>query len=124
MLWMIFLRLVSATCFSMKCLDIDGQKQSAFCHTEEVDPTHIPPPLLCSHASFLSVVGIRFGFVLEGFLEGVCYVVVAEASEPERPGDFAVLLGHWLSGCEEGAKRIEADEEVLFGHDVMDQIGG
>jgi len=60
--------------------------------------------------------------VLECFLEGLGYVVVAEASEPERPGDFAVLLGDWLAGCEEGAKGIEADEEVLFGHVVMDWI--
>jgi hypothetical protein len=61
--------------------------------------------------------------VLECFLEGLGYVVVAETSEPERSGDFAVLLGHWLAGCEEGAKGIEADEEVLFGHVVMIRDG-
>jgi hypothetical protein len=87
---------------------------------KEADSTYIFPPLLCSHACLLSIVGVCLGFVLECFLEGLGYVVVAEASEPERPGDFAVLLRHWLAGCEEGAKGIEADEDVLFGHVVMD----
>ena len=93
-----------------------------FCHTEAVgyldglDWTYIPPPLLCSHARFLPIVWICLGLVLECFLEGLCYVVVAEASEAERSGDFAVLLGHWLAGSEEGAKGIKADKEVLFGH--------
>jgi hypothetical protein len=81
--------------------------------------TYISPPLLSSHASFLSIVWVGLGLMLECFLERLGYVVVAEASEPERPGDFAVLLGHWLAGCEEGAEGIEADEEVLFGHVVM-----
>jgi hypothetical protein len=79
--------------------------------------TYIAPPLFCSHAGFLAVVWVCFGLVLECFLEGLCYVVVTEASEPERSGDFAVLLGHWFSGSEEGAKGIKTDEQVLFGHD-------
>jgi hypothetical protein len=85
--------------------------------------THISPPLLCSHACFLSIVGICLGLVLECFFEGLRYVVVAEASEPERSCDFAVLLSHRLARGEEGAKGIETDEQVLFGHDLDEQGG-
>jgi hypothetical protein len=83
--------------------------------------TYISPPLLCSHASLFSIVWICLGLVLKCLLEGLCYVVVTEASEAERPGDFTVLLSHWLAGSEESAKGIEADEEVLLGHDLMDE---
>jgi hypothetical protein len=61
--------------------------------------------------------------VLECFLEGLCYVVVAEASEAERSRDFAVLLSHWLARSEEGAKGIKTNEEVLFGHGFDGQGG-
>lgn len=62
--------------------------------------------------------------MLECFLEGLRDVIVTEASKAERSGDFAVLLSHGLSGSEESAKGIEADEEVLLRHDLMDEEGG
>ena len=81
-----------------------------------MDWTYIPLPLLCSHARFLPIVWICLGLVLECFLEGLCYVVVAEASETERLRDFAVLLGHWLAGSEEGAKGIKAECALPYHH--------
>jgi hypothetical protein len=102
------------------------QMDMEICHFEgvvSVRKTHISPPLLCSHACFLSIVGVCLGLVLECFFEGLCYVVVAEASKAERSCDFAVLLGHWLARSEEGAKGIETDEEVLFRHGFDGQGG-
>lgn len=52
-------------------------------------------------------------------LEGLGYVVVTESTQPERSGDFTVLLRYRFTGREKRAKGIKTDEQVFLGHDPM-----
>jgi len=103
--------------------------------------TYIAPPLLCSQACSLAIVRILLRLLFESYnriisyqfivhfipllqqsltiLEGFGYVIVAEATQAERPGDFTVLLGDRLARREQRAERVETNEEVLFGHYVI-----
>ena len=104
-------------------------------------PTYIAPPLLCSQACSFAVIWVLLRLFLESYtqevshqfivhlvprlqrpltiLEGFGYVIVTEASKAESPRHFAVLLGDRFAGREQRAKRVETDEEVLFGHYVI-----
>jgi hypothetical protein len=53
-------------------------------------------------------------------LEGFGYIIVTEASQTERPRHLTVLLRDRFTGREQRAKGVEANEEVLFGHYVID----
>jgi hypothetical protein len=53
-------------------------------------------------------------------LEGLGNIIIAETTQPERPRDFTVLLRYRFARCEECAEHVEADEQVLLRHDVMD----
>jgi hypothetical protein len=53
-------------------------------------------------------------------LEGLRDIIITEATQPESPRDFTVLLCHRLTRRKKRAERVEADEQVLLRHDLMD----
>jgi hypothetical protein len=53
-------------------------------------------------------------------LEGLRDIIITEATQPESPRDFTVLLCHRLARREKRTERVEADEQVLLRHGLMD----
>lgn len=86
----------------------------------------VGPPLFSAHAAGAAVVGVEFGLRAKGGFEGLVDfgggdVVASEARVARRQG---VLLGDGELGGEEGAKGIEAEEEVaVAGHCHIEAVG-
>jgi hypothetical protein len=53
-------------------------------------------------------------------LEGLRDIIITEATQPESPRDFTVLLCHRFTRRKKRAERVEADEQVLLRHGLMD----
>lgn len=77
---------------------------------------YICPPLCGAETGCFPVVGVELALLFDGCEEPGRELLVAEAGDAALARDLGVLLGDWALGAEEGAKGVEAEEEVRFCH--------